>query len=67
MCKGVYSTTKMSNGPATEAARSWNAVKPALSEGTVDAVQSLGFPRMTPVQASTIPLFIGHKDVVVEV
>jgi ATP-dependent RNA helicase DDX55/SPB4 len=26
----------------------------------------MGFSRMTPVQASTIPLFMGHKDVVVE-
>lgn len=26
----------------------------------------MGFDRMTPVQASTIPLFSGNKDVVVE-
>jgi ATP-dependent RNA helicase DDX55/SPB4 len=26
----------------------------------------MGFDRMTPVQAATIPLFMGHKDVVVE-
>ena len=26
----------------------------------------MGFSRMTPVQASTIPLFMGYKDVVVE-
>lgn len=26
----------------------------------------MGFSRMTPVQASTIPLFMTHKDVVVE-
>ncbi|KAG8528351.1 ATP-dependent rRNA helicase spb4 [Bacidia gigantensis] len=26
----------------------------------------MGFDRMTPVQASCIPLFVGHKDVVVE-
>jgi ATP-dependent RNA helicase DDX55/SPB4 len=26
----------------------------------------MGFSLMTPVQASTIPLFMGHKDVVVE-
>jgi ATP-dependent RNA helicase DDX55/SPB4 len=26
----------------------------------------MGFDRMTPVQASTIPLFLSHKDVVVE-
>ena len=26
----------------------------------------MGYTRMTPVQASTIPLFMKHKDVVVE-
>lgn len=31
-----------------------------------DAVDSLGFASMTPVQAATIPLFCGNKDVVVE-
>lgn len=31
-----------------------------------DAIDSLGFRSMTPVQASTIPLFCGSKDVVVE-
>jgi ATP-dependent RNA helicase DDX55/SPB4 len=29
-------------------------------------MSSMNFARMTPVQASTIPLFMGHKDVVVE-
>jgi hypothetical protein len=27
----------------------------------------MGFEQMTPVQASTVPLFMKHKDVVVEV
>lgn len=27
----------------------------------------MGFHQMTPVQASTVPLFMKHKDVVVEV
>lgn len=31
-----------------------------------DAIDSLGFSSMTPVQASTIPLFCGNKDVVVQ-
>lgn len=39
---------------------------PALSEWILEAVSSMGFARMTPVQASTIPLFVGNKDVVVE-
>jgi hypothetical protein len=33
---------------------------------SLDVVQSLGHNQMTPVQASTIPLFMKHKDVVVE-
>ena len=33
----------------------------------MDVVKSLGFEQMTPVQASTIPLFSRNKDVVVEV
>jgi hypothetical protein len=31
-----------------------------------DVIRSMGHTQMTPVQASTIPLFMGHKDVVVE-
>ncbi|KAG6831605.1 hypothetical protein H0H92_009078 [Tricholoma furcatifolium] len=31
-----------------------------------DVIQSMGHTRMTPVQASTIPLFMKNKDVVVE-
>jgi ATP-dependent RNA helicase DDX55/SPB4 len=46
--------------------RAWEALTPSLSEWILDAVSSLGFSRMTPVQASTIPLFMGYKDVVVE-
>lgn len=47
--------------------RAWDALTPALSEWILEAVSSMGFERMTPVQASTIPLFTGNKDVVVEV
>ena len=32
----------------------------------MDVINSLGYQQMTPVQASTIPLFMRHKDVVVE-
>lgn len=46
--------------------RAWESLSPALSPWVLDAVSSMNFSRMTPVQASTIPLFIGHKDVVVE-
>ncbi|MCJ1414397.1 ATP-dependent rRNA helicase spb4 [Xylographa parallela] len=46
--------------------RAWEALTPPLAEWIIDAVSSMGFKRMTPVQTSTIPLFMGHKDVVVE-
>ena len=46
--------------------RSWEGVNPPLSQWALDAVSSMGFMRMTPVQASAIPLFMAHKDVVVE-
>jgi ATP-dependent RNA helicase DDX55/SPB4 len=46
--------------------RAWEALTPPLSEWILDATSSMGFSKMTPVQASTIPLFMTHKDVVVE-
>ncbi|OQE19810.1 hypothetical protein PENSTE_c014G02572 [Penicillium steckii] len=46
--------------------RSWDGLAPPLSQWALDAVASMGFTRMTPVQASAIPLFMAHKDVVVE-
>ncbi|KAL5340149.1 P-loop containing nucleoside triphosphate hydrolase protein [Aspergillus crustosus] len=52
--------------PSGTSARAWNGVTPPLSEWVLDAVSSMGFTRMTPVQASAIPLFMAHKDVVVE-
>ena len=47
--------------------RAWDALTPPLAEWILDAISAMGFGRMTPVQASTIPLFICNKDVVVEV
>jgi ATP-dependent RNA helicase DDX55/SPB4 len=47
--------------------RAWDALTPPLAEWILDAISAMGFGRMTPVQASTIPLFMGNKDVVVEV
>ena len=32
----------------------------------MEVIDSLGFTQMTPVQSATIPLFMKHKDVVVE-
>ncbi|KAL1971287.1 hypothetical protein VTN77DRAFT_239 [Rasamsonia byssochlamydoides] len=52
--------------PSSASSRAWDSLDPPLSEWVLDAVSSMGFTRMTPVQASAIPLFMGHKDVVVE-
>ncbi|KAJ2489899.1 ATP-dependent rRNA helicase spb4 [Coemansia sp. RSA 2050] len=46
--------------------RPWTALQPALSQPMLDAVSSLGFENMTPVQEATIPAFIQNRDVVVE-
>ncbi|KAK7680648.1 ATP-dependent rRNA helicase spb4 [Cerrena zonata] len=45
---------------------SWDNLKCELHPWIKEAIKSLGYPTMTPVQASTIPLFSGNKDVVVE-
>ncbi|KAJ3008641.1 UNVERIFIED_CONTAM: ATP-dependent RNA helicase ddx55 [Siphonaria sp. JEL0065] len=45
-------------------AGSWDNI--ALSPRMRDALSLVGFSDMTPVQASTIPLFLAYKDVVVE-
>ena len=37
-----------------------------MSDWVLEATATMGFDSMTPVQASTIPLFMGYKDVVVE-
>lgn len=52
--------------PPKPSSRAWDALTPPLSEWILDAVATMGFSRMTPVQVSTVPLFMGHKDVVVE-
>ncbi|KAJ5647962.1 hypothetical protein N7490_004334 [Penicillium lividum] len=52
--------------PKPSSSRSWDGLTPPLSQWALDAVSSMGFTRMTPVQASAIPLFMAHKDVVVE-
>jgi len=46
--------------------RAWTSVNPPLSQWMLDGLAAMGFERMTPVQASTIPLFMANKDVVVE-
>ncbi|KAF8600916.1 DEAD-domain-containing protein [Ceratobasidium sp. AG-I] len=47
-------------------AGSWSKLNPKLTPWVQDVISAQGFTQMTPVQASTIPLFMKHKDVVVE-
>jgi len=46
--------------------RAWGDVAPALGKETLEVIGELGFEKMTPVQATTIPVFLSHKDVVVQ-
>lgn len=45
----------------------WSKLNPNLSPWILEVIRDMGFEQMTPVQAATIPLFLQHKDVVVEV
>ncbi|KTW25667.1 hypothetical protein T552_03527 [Pneumocystis carinii B80] len=45
---------------------SWDDMEISLTSWIRSAVDEMGFEKMTPVQASTIPLFMKNKDVVVE-
>lgn len=48
-------------------AGSWDKLKPPLDSKLFDhVVNTLGFSQMTPVQSSVIPLFLSHRDVIVE-
>ncbi|KAG0318153.1 ATP-dependent rRNA helicase spb4 [Dissophora globulifera] len=47
-------------------AGSWESLVPKLSSEILDAVSTMGFSDMTPVQSGAIPLFMKNKDVVVE-
>ncbi|RDB22497.1 ATP-dependent rRNA helicase SPB4 [Hypsizygus marmoreus] len=51
---------------STAFAGSWASLPTPLTSWVFDVIQSMGHTQMTPVQASTIPLFMKHKDVVVE-
>ncbi|KAK9464077.1 P-loop containing nucleoside triphosphate hydrolase protein [Lipomyces oligophaga] len=46
--------------------RDWKTLNPEISPWLAETISSMGFSKMTPVQASVIPLFTGNKDVVVE-
>ena len=67
----AYSSKFISLGIMVEKAQvdhagQWINLNPQLSEGMLEALAMMGFSQMTPVQASTIPLFMKHKDVIVE-
>ncbi|KAI0065425.1 DEAD-domain-containing protein [Artomyces pyxidatus] len=47
-------------------AGSWSSLPLPLTSWVFDVIQAMGHQQMTPVQASTIPLFMRNKDVVVE-
>ena len=55
------------NAPIKKDPRAWGNLAKPLSPWILDAINTMGYERMTPVQASAIPLFMGNKDVVVEV
>ncbi|KAF2493136.1 ATP-dependent rRNA helicase SPB4 [Lophium mytilinum] len=52
--------------PVKGASRAWEALTPSLLQWILEAISAMGFSKMTPVQASTLPLFLANKDVVVE-
>lgn len=66
--EATATTTAQSDPPAAplKDPRAWASVNPPLSQWMLEGLSSMGFEKMTPVQASTIPLFMGNKDVVVE-
>jgi hypothetical protein len=50
------------------AAGSWRGLEPPLSPKILEIIEeTLKFHNMTPVQAATLPKFLQHKDVAVEV
>jgi superfamily II DNA/RNA helicase len=46
---------------ATRKPLTFEEFQPKLSENTLNVIKELGFVYLTPVQASTIPLFLQHK------
>ncbi|KIM28976.1 hypothetical protein M408DRAFT_16014 [Serendipita vermifera MAFF 305830] len=56
----------MSSNASNAFAGPWTQLEPPLTPWIAEMIQTMGFVQMTPVQASTIPLFRKHKDVVVE-
>lgn len=44
----------------------WDKLNVVLTDEVRNAIKSLNFATMTPVQSATIPLLLGKKDVAVE-
>jgi ATP-dependent RNA helicase DDX55/SPB4 len=42
-------------------AGAWGTLQPTLSKSTLEVIESLGYGKMTPVQAATIPQFMSNK------
>lgn len=51
----------------TPKAGAFRSLVPPLAESLLKVLDSMGFETMTPVQASSIPLFLKNADVAVEV
>uniref|UniRef100_A0A2M4BHJ5 ATP-dependent RNA helicase n=1 Tax=Anopheles marajoara TaxID=58244 RepID=A0A2M4BHJ5_9DIPT len=47
-------------------ASKWGALSTPLSQPVLEVIDGLGFAKMTPVQAATIPLLLSYKDVAAE-
>lgn len=52
--------------PQAKMDRTFGALTPSLSEWILEAVDSMGFVKTTPVQHAAIPMFMKNSDVVVE-
>lgn len=52
--------------PIAASGPSFTILQPPLNSWVLDHLSALGFARSTPVQASTIPLLLKNKDVIVE-
>lgn len=68
----VFDSMDDGQGPSSLAyapsyAGRWSKLKPRLEEELEEyVINVLGFQEMTPVQSNVIPLFLSHKDVIVE-
>lgn len=58
--------TSASTPEAPPPAGSFRSLRPSLSQGVFDFLNSKKFHTMTPVQEATIPLFLENKDVAVQ-